>query len=259
MMAEPDDSPLTARPLNVPGQSVDESLREFADKHFILPLFLCLTLFSITVWEWFAYLKRLPPKPWLFTILSILAFVGGAIYWRLKWPEAMRLRLGRNGERAVGQYLDRYSEPDATVFHDIPGPKGNIDHVVICSRGVYAIETKTRTKPKGSKAIVTVENDGLKVNHRAPDRDPMVQARACSNELKKILKDSTGKPFEVQPVVLFPGWYIEDKRQSRNEVWVLEPKALPAWIRNRKPTIEPSDVSLATYHLSRHIRTHPQS
>jgi hypothetical protein len=171
----------------------------------------------------------------------------------------MRLRLGRNGERVVGQYLDRYSEPDATVFHDVPGPKSNIDHVVICSRGIFAIETKTRTKPKGRDAIVTVGSEGLKVNGRAPDRDPIVQARACANELKKVLRDSTGKPFEVQPVVLFPGWFIEDKRQSKNEVWVLEPKALPAWIKNQRPAIESSDVSLATYHLSRHVRTYPQT
>ncbi len=206
-MAEPEDSPLTDRPLNLPGQSVDDKLRDLVDDHFILPLFLCLTLFLITIWEWFAYTTHLPRKPWVFTILSLAALIRAAIYWRIKWPTAMALKLGRNGERAVGQFLDRYSEA---------------------------------------------------VNGRAPDRDPMVQARACASELKKVLKESTGKPFEVQAVVLFPGWFIEDKRQSRNEVWVLEPKALPAWIKNRKPTIEPSDVSLASYHLSRHIRTHPQ-
>ncbi len=256
-MTESEDSPLTDRPLNVPGQSVDETLREFADDHFILPLFLCLALFLITVWEWIAYTAHLPRKPWIFTTVSVLALVACAIYWRIKWPKAMALKLGRNGERAVGQFLDRYAEADAAVFHDVPGPKGNIDHVVICSRGIYAIETKTRTKPKGSKAIVAVESDNLMVNSRKPDRNPMVQALACANEIKKVLKDSTGKAFEVQPVVLFPGWFIEDKRQSRNEVWVLEPKALPAWIKNRRPTIEPSDISLATYHLSRHIRTHP--
>ena len=257
-MVEPEDSPLTDRPLNLPGQSVDDRLRDLVDEHFILPLFLYLTLLLITVWEWFAYTTHLPRKPWVFTILSLVALVGGTIYWKIKWPAAMALKLGRNGERAVGQFLDRYSEADATVFHDVPRPKGNIDHVVICSRGIYAIETKTRTKPKGSKAIVTVENDSLMVAGWVPDRDPMVQARACANELKKVLKDSTGKPFEVQPVVLFPGWFIEDKRQSRNEVWVLEPKALPAWIKNRKPTIEKSDVSLASYHLSRHVRTYPR-
>jgi hypothetical protein len=48
--------------------------------------------------------------------------------------------------------------------------------------------------------------------------------------------------------------FRRDKRQSKNVVWVLESKALPAWIKNLKPTVEPSDVSLATYHLSRYIR-----
>jgi hypothetical protein len=258
-VAEPEDSPLRDRPLNLPGQSVDDSLRDFVDNHFVIPLFTCFSLFLVTIWEWFAYSTHTPRKPGIFTIISLVAFVGCAIYWKIKWPKAMALRLGRNGERAVGQFLDMHVDADATVFHDVPGPKGNIDHVVICSRGIYAIETKTRTKPRRSNPVVTVESDKLLVNGHVPDRDPMNQARACADGLKKVLRDSTGKPFEVQPVVVFPGWYIEDKRQSRNAVWVLEPKALPAWIKNQRLTIEPSDVSLATYHLSRHIRTHPQS
>jgi len=258
-MVEPEDSPLKDRPLNLPGQSVDETLRDFIDDHFVFPLFTCLTLVLITIWEWFGYTTHLPRKPWLFTIMSLSALGGFAIYLKIKWPKAMALRLGRNGERVVGQFLDMHVDVDATVFHDVPGPSGNIDHVIICSRGIYAIETKTRTKPKRSNPVVTVENDTLLVNGHVPDRNPMVQARACAGGLKKILRDSTGKPFEVQAVVVFPGWYIADKRQSKSAVWVLEPKALPAWIKNQKPTIDPSDVSLATYHLSRHIRTHLQT
>lgn len=146
-------------------------------------------------------------------------------------------------------------EADATVFHDVPTVKGNIDHVIICSRGVYAVETKTRSKPTKTKPAILVENDRLTVAGYPPDRDPMTQARACANDLRQVLQASTGKSFNVQPVVVFPGWYIEDRREQKSSVWVLEPKGLPAWITRDAQTIKESDVSMATYHLSRYIRT----
>jgi hypothetical protein len=169
------------------------------------------------------------------------------------------MKLGRDGERAVGQYFDSHVESDASVFHDVPSVGGNIDHVIICSRGIYAIETKTRTKPARSDAIVTVDDGKLLVNGHAPDRDPLIQAKACASDLTRMLERSTGKRFAVQPVVVFPGWFIDDRRASKASVWVLEPKALPSWIRNNAAVLSGSDVCLATYHLSRHIRTSPSS
>jgi len=59
-----------------------------------------------------------------------------------------------------------------------------------------------------------------------------------------------------QPVVLFPGWYIESTRQGKNPgAWVLNPKALPKFIENEPDIISREDVMLAAYHISRYIRT----
>jgi hypothetical protein len=55
-------------------------------------------------------------------------------------------------------------------------------------------------------------------------------------------------------VVVFPSWYVE-QRGSRGDVWVLEPKALPAFIENAPAMIAPSDVALASDHLSRYVRS----
>jgi hypothetical protein len=68
------------------------------------------------------------------------------------------------------------------------------------------------------------------------------------------LKRSTGKRFFVRGVVVFPGWFVE-QRGPRGDVWVLEPKALPAFIENAPAMIAPSDVELAAYHLSRYVRS----
>jgi len=38
------------------------------------------------------------------------------------------------------------------------------------------------------------------------------------------------------------------------EVWVLNPKALPAFLDHEEITMSPEDVSLVNYHLSRYVR-----
>ena len=248
-------SPLTGRPLNLPGQSCDAALRDFLDDHFLFPLLLVLMLFLVSIWEWFAYARHLPRQPGVVTGVAFAALVTAGVYWQYRWKKVLALKLGRDGERVVGQFLERYSEPDAVVFHDLPSSRGNVDHVVICSRGVYAIETKMRTKPAKGKPVVLVEGERLAINGLVPDRDPIAQARACADDVRRILKESTGKVFSVRPVVVFPGWFIDDKRKSKL-VWVLEPKALPGWIEKESVSICPEDVRLASYHLSRYCRTY---
>jgi hypothetical protein len=62
-------------------------------------------------------------------------------------------------------------------------------------------------------------------------------------------------PYILKNVVLFPGWFIEPTAESKqSDVWVLNPKALPAFISNSRKRLSVEDVSLVAYHLSRFIR-----
>ncbi len=56
-------------------------------------------------------------------------------------------RLGFNGERLVGQILNRLMLEGCQVFHDFSlASNWNLDHIVVAPSGVYAIETKMRSK-----------------------------------------------------------------------------------------------------------------
>ncbi len=79
-------------------------------------------------------------------------------------------------------------------------------------------------------------------------------AKAQASWLHGLLAGSTGKSFPVRPVVLFPGWYVKDSRGSRKELWVLEPKALAAFLANEPEAMTAEDAKLAAFHLSRFIR-----
>lgn len=54
--------------------------------------------------------------------------------------------------------------------------------------------------------------------------------------------------------MVFPGWYIESKRGASQDIWVLNPKALPKFLDNAEQRLEQSDIKLFSYHLSRIVR-----
>ena len=56
------------------------------------------------------------------------------------------MRLGYDGELAVGQELNQLMSDGYRVFHDFPADNFNIDHIVVGKKGVFAVETKARSK-----------------------------------------------------------------------------------------------------------------
>jgi hypothetical protein len=160
-------SPLKIKPLRPPGQTVDDDIVRLREGALMDHLFAAGCVFLLASIEWFGYLTHSGRHPWAFTVLALvtLGYVAPRI-WRLK-KKLKELKLGRDGEKIVGEQLECLREQGAQVLHDVPGEGFNLDHVVISTHGIYAIETKTRTKPS-SKARVVVYKDSLTVAGRAP-------------------------------------------------------------------------------------------
>jgi hypothetical protein len=245
-------SPLKSKPLRIPGQSLDEEIDFWLNDRFLDYVLVAACLMVIASMEWIAYLGHLPRYPVTYSIAA--AGSAGIAAWRFfeVRRKVKQLRQGRDGERVVGQFLERLRDGGGQVFHDVPGEGFNLDHVVISTHGVYAIETKTLSKP-WPKATITLEGETLRVAGRVPDRNPIEQVSAAARWLERLLKESTDKRFAVRGVVVFPGWFVE-QRSPRGAVWVLEPKALPAFIEQELATVTPADVALAAFHLSRYVR-----
>jgi hypothetical protein len=247
-------SPITRKLLNLPGQSVDSKLQDLAADHLFLPLLIVGMLLIVCMTEWIGYLTNAPRNPWGFSAMFVVAVVVFATRWRRNWTQLKALKLGREGERAMAEYLDARLDPTARVFHDVPIAHGNVDHVIICAHGVYAIETKTRTKPLRRAAVVSVTSDLLRVDGFKPDREPMRQAREAATDLHQILRTFTRKPIWVTPVVVFPGWSIADNREDRSSVWVLSAADFSDRIAQEARTLSTLDVARLSRHLTRYIR-----
>lgn len=247
-------SPLDrATPLRVAGQSLDEELDNVLYDHALSPLLVALFMGMLAALEWWRYVMDLKPSPWIFTVAAVLFSVYAAIKIKRTHLRAKQLRLGRDGERAVAQYLEWFRTSNFFVFHDVPNGDANIDHVLIGPSGVFTIETKTLSKPQRGQCRINVENGVIRANGQTLDRDPMVQAKAQAGWLKHFLAESQFKTT-VQPVVVFPGWFVEPFDMKAAGAWVLETKALSKFIENEPERLTREQTQAMASALSSHIR-----
>ena len=252
-------SPLKDKPLRAPGESLDKEITDLVFDGGILYLLMSALSLMMAGMEWLHWYFKTPPSPWLFSFIALIAVLYSTVKIIRTKKKLKTLRQGRDGEKAVGQYLELLRENGAKVFHDIPAKGFNLDHVVICKSGVYVIETKTFSKPDKGEAKIIFNGDAVFLNGKIENNKPVVQAKAAANWLKGLITESTGHKFTVKPVVVFPGWYIEPTSEAKSsEVWVLNPRALPAFISNSKDRLSSEEVSMISFHLSRYVRSYVQ-
>ena len=152
--------------------------------------------------------------------------------------------------------MERLRETGAQVFHDIPGEGFNLDHVIVAHSGVFVIETKTYSKPEKGESKILFRGDSISINGQRDTDKPIIQVKAASNWLSQLIEESSGRKISIKPVVVFPGWYVEPTFEAKSsDVWVLNPKALPAFIKNSQQQLSGEDVRLIAYHISRYVRT----
>lgn len=128
----------------VQGESLQERIRELEFKipeHVVLPLYFGIVAFFAWLasigWMVFNYISAIGLTI-IFIVLSIRCFVKvKELRKSLKF-----CRKGLEGERFVGETLNRLNSESTFVFHDIPGNHFNVDHIIVSTRGIFAIETK---------------------------------------------------------------------------------------------------------------------
>ena len=145
-------SPLKSRPLRQAGESVQDEILRVVDDDLATYLLVAVVFVLLAALEWLRLYLGNPKLHWHYTVIAIGAVV--LAIWRRERlrNKVTQLRLGRDGERAVGQFLERMRERGYRVFHDIQQDHFNIDHVLVGPEGVYAIETKNAKLPETRRA-----------------------------------------------------------------------------------------------------------
>lgn len=175
--------------------------------------------------------------------------------WR-RLRDIRSYRMGLLGEQAVAEQLQSLLTLGYRVFHDVPGDgKWNIDHVVVGSSGVFAIETKYRTKRRGSAGERDNEAvfDGNKIQFPSGyDIKAPKQARGNADWLANILSKATGERVTVRPILALPGWWVTLKANS--DVKVLSGKQVSGFIAKEPAQLSDKAMQQISYQLEQRCR-----
>lgn len=254
-------SPLTRGLLRGPGESLREQIDDAT-----LDLFAYLTVvpaMPLMMYSVYATEGAHGAKPGVVAIaIGGVASVVALAYGAYKVTKQARLRrqlmLGMDAEIAVGQELNRLMLLGYHVFHDVPAEKFNVDHVVVGPGGIFAVETKGRSKrlSKDARAEARLIYDGKIL--RFPNHDesaPLKQAVAQARWLRDWLSSAVGECVSVRPVLAIPGWYIELKKKEAGSVYVFNGK-LPDQLlpKNREPLLGDQLILRIAHQLDQRCR-----
>ena len=246
-------SPIKDPPLRQAGQSLDEELSR-QDEDISAYLFLAGVGIAMAANEWLHYFVDQVPHPRSITLCAVLICIYSTMKIRAIIKKRKNLRQGKKGEVSVGQDLEFLREKGFKVLHDILGEGFNVDHVLIGPRGIFTVETKTWSKSAQKPTSIHYDGKVITVGGHAMIADPVRQAKAQASWLNDLIKKQTGKDFAVWPVVVFPGWWV-DPQPHGAEAWVLNPKALPAFLESQKATLSGDDVEFVYARLADYVRT----
>jgi len=244
-------SPLRRPPLRQAGQSLQEEMDRVWENKINHYLLAALMLGILAFWEWWGWFFKMPRRPWIPTAMAIGYAVYAVIRARPLYNLHRQLKLGRDGERTVGQELEKLRAYGYRIYHDFLADGFNIDHIVIGPTGVFTINTKTISKPKDSDAQIDYDGQVIKIPGTTLDRDPIAQAKAERDFIRNWIRDNANRVAPVRSAVVFVGWYTA-KRPEGAEVWVLNTNGLMSFIQNERSELSQDDI----VHICRILEDH---
>ncbi len=154
-------------------------------------------------------------------------------------------------EVVVGQDLKELEKWGYYVLHDFQGRNYNIDHIIIGPSGLYVVETKGRRKLRKKDNSHKVYYNGERLRFPTHEETkPIEQVKAHANSLGKWVFENTGKKYNVQCIMAFPGWHYYIEKQIPSTAPMIFSGRNTTWIRERKTILNEQQI----WELYRFIR-----
>jgi hypothetical protein len=218
-------SPFSEKILRWPGKTLNENLQDISfDISFyimIIPITVMLLYGIYLTLACYGDNKKINPE--LNAIIYSIPFVIFFIFKLVKKiTERNKYRLGFEAELYTGMELNNLIKNNCKIYHDFPAEKFNIDHIVISPAGIFAIETKGRSKVKNEATNNRwkLEFDGEILKFPTwIEKAPIDQAKRQAAWLSSWLSKAVGESIKVRPVLAFPGWYITTTKPSEVAIY----------------------------------------
>lgn len=160
------------------------------------------------------------PRWQMYVLLALLVVAALLAAWRLvcTMHARGRVRLQHDANVAVGHQLRQIAPGTSRVYHEVPTSAGIVDHVVVGTSGIYAVNVVAR-RPSSNGAVELAEN-GLCFSPSGHTAS-IVELAAKSNRLGRELSKALGHKIRVRSVLAVPGWQIA-KQTDENHLLVNE-------------------------------------
>ena len=99
-------SPIKDKPLKNPGESLDNKIIDLVFDEVLKYYTMSILLVVMAMMEWIRWYSKTPPSPWLYSFMALIAVLFTTVKIIRANKRLKILKQGRDGEKAVGQYLE---------------------------------------------------------------------------------------------------------------------------------------------------------
>ncbi|MDP2784805.1 MAG: nuclease-related domain-containing protein [Sulfurimicrobium sp.] len=246
-------SPLTKKLLRSPGESIRNKLESIHDD--LIMTVSMITIIPISMYSIWAF-NQTKQSAFIAISIGLISIIYLTKSLLKKKNEQQRLTVGLEAEMATGQELNQLMMDGYHVFHDLQLQDNsfNIDHVIVGPGGVYAVETKGRSKPINAKGKaeweIECKGDTL-IFPGWEETKPIEQARFQARELQKWICAAIAEPIVVQPALRIHGWNV--KGRFPKDVKILYGNPRNFFARGQK-TLEQETIKRIAFQLEQKCR-----
>ena len=255
--------PVGEKLLRAPGESLRKRIEAFDDRllfHLVGSALIPLLVMVSGLW----IIDHLSPSAHMWALGGVLLMLAAVLYFSARW--LIRILAQRRdhylryyGERVLGETLEGLKAKGFRIFHDVPAseasPVFDIDHVVVGSTGIFAIETKTRRRQKARPGFEDhkIIFDGQQlVFPWGADFHGLNQARDHAVWLENWCVQLLGRRVPVIPILAFPGWWVEEHAIST--VRVANPNQISTIVLRSGPVLTEEQIESLTRQLEARCR-----
>jgi hypothetical protein len=146
---------------------------------------------------------------------------------------------GSTGEQHVARVLGKRLTPGAVALHDraIPGRRGNIDHIVVASSGVWVIDTKryagrleTWQSGAGERGMLAIaKRDQTHLVDKLARQVGAVKELVCTLHESEVVHGALCFVDTTLPAerLMFEGWHIVDAERLAKRINITSARVAP--------------------------------
>lgn len=163
------------------------------------------------------------------------------------------LRFAARASAAFAAALGRLNLQAHRVFHDVEAGSIILDHVVLGTKGCFAIHLVARRPRKGVETVARINGRSIEFQDGYALLDTIALAERGARALADLPVKGLSHRLHVLPVVAVPGWEIAPSQGQAGETFLANEKTAMLLLRASKPAdyLMDADAALLQEQLAR--------